>query len=412
MTREREPGPYYWPPGLGCDHQGELLIAGHPAHSLAEQHGTPLYVYDAEDTGERIQALRSQLPARVRLHYAVRANPYSQLLHRMAPWLDGMGVVSAGELLRARKAGISPSRISFAGPAKTTEDVEAAAQSGCVVGIESAGQLHRVADEARTAGHRIPVSIHVRPERYLRSDRWLSDSDVPPLGIDASAIPELLEEARHLPVYIAGFEVRIGSANLRGDRIAEAHRHAVDQVRSLCPAGIIPEFVTLAGGFGIPSSAEDRPLDTAVVAQGLGQLARDLQEQWPETHLVLELGRYLVGESGVYLTRVVERKVSGGEVFLLTDGGTHHRQTASGLPGADGRSDPPVAIATRVNNPDTETVSILGPLDSPHDCLAARVPLPHAEPGDLIAVFLSGAYGLTASPAGFQDRPLPAEIVL
>ncbi|WP_019625805.1 pyridoxal-dependent decarboxylase, exosortase A system-associated [Thioalkalivibrio sp. ALJT] len=412
MAREPESGTHYWPPGLEHGEHGELRIAGQPVHALAAQHGTPLYVYDAEDAGERIQALRSRLPHGVRLHYAVKANPHSQLLHRLAPWLDGMDVASAGELLRARQAGIAPGNISMAGPGKTDHDLQAAIHAGCVIGVESFGQLHRIADQAREHGHRAPVSIRINPDFRLKASGMHMGGGASPFGIDAEAVPEILEEARHLPVFVAGFQVYAGSQNLHADAIVEAQARSLALILELCPAGIIPEFVNLGGGFGIPYFPGDRPLEITPVTEGLERLQSQLQERWPETRLVLELGRYLVGESGVYITRVVDRKVSCGETFLVTDGGMHHHLAASGNLGQVVRRNYPVALATRLNNPETETVNIVGPLCTPLDRLAMRVRMPHAEPGDLIAIFQSGAYGLTASPAAFLDHPLPAEIVL
>lgn len=412
MAREPESGPHYWPPGLERDDHGELRIAGQPVHVLAAEYGTPLYAYDAEHAGERIQALRSQLPADIRLHYAVKANPNSQLLHRLAPWLDGMDVASAGELLRAQQAGIPARDISMAGPGKTDTDLQAALDAGCVIGVESFGQLHRIADQARDQGHRAPISIRINPDFRLKSSGMHMGGGSSPFGVDAESVPELLEEARHLPVYIVGFQVYAGSQNLQADAIVDAQARSLSLVLELCPPSIIPEFVNLGGGFGIPYFPGDRPLEIEPVAAGLAALQEQLHARWPETRLVLELGRYLVGESGVYLTRVVDRKVSRGETFLVTDGGMNHHLAASGNLGQVVRRNFPVALATRLDSPETETVSIVGPLCTPLDRLAERVRMPHAEPGDLIAIFQSGAYGLTASPVAFLDHPLPAEVVL
>ncbi len=412
MAQTTELAPHYWPEGLETDSQGQLLIAGQPASMLAMQHGTPLYVYNAEDAGVRIQDLRSQLPDGVKLHYAVKANPHSQLLRRLAPWLDGMDVASAGELQRALHAGIAGRDISLAGPGKTTTDLQAALNAGSVVGIESFTQLHQAADLARGQGHRVPISIRLNPDFRLKSSGMHMGGGASPFGIDAEEVPELLEEARHLPVYIAGFQIYAGSQNLQAEAIAEAQARSLDLILNVCPGGIIPEFVNLGGGFGIPYFPGDRPLEIAPIAEGLAQLQVRLHERWPETGLVLELGRYLVGESGVYLTRVVDRKVSRGETFLVTDGGMNHHLAASGNLGQVVRRNFPVAVATRLNNQASEVVNIVGPLCTPLDRLASQVHLPHAEPGDLIAIFQSGAYGLTASPVAFLDHPLPAEIVL
>lgn len=412
MATPSDPGPHYWPPGLECDTHGELLIAGQSVRALATSHGTPLYVYDAEDVGARIQALRSQLPHEVALHYAIKANPHPSLLQRMASWVDGLDVASAGELKRALRTGIAARNISLAGPGKTHTDLSTALAAGIVIGVESFTQLHQVAALAQEQGQRAPVSIRINPDFRLRASGMHMGGGPSPFGIDAEEVPALLEEATHLPVLVVGFQIYAGSQNLRADSIVEAQRRSLDLILELCPARIVPEFINLGGGFGIPYFPGEEPLDIGPVASGIKVLQKRVRERWPDTRIVLELGRYLVGESGVYLTRILDRKVSRGEVFLVTDGGMNHHLAASGNLGQVVRRNFPVAIATRVNNPASETVNIVGPLCTPLDRLATRVDLPHAEPGDLIAIFQSGAYGLSASPVAFLDHPLPAEVVL
>lgn len=412
MASTPDSGPHYWPPGLESDARGELLIAGEPARGLAARYGTPLYVYDAEDVGERIQALRSQLPNEVALHYAVKANPHPQLLQRIAAWVDGMDVASAGELNRALRTGMAPRSISLAGPGKTNQDLQAALAADIVVGVESFTQLHQVAELAADRNQRVPVSIRINPDFRLKASGMHMGGGVSPFGVDAEEVPALLDEAVHLPVQVAGFQIYAGSQNLHADSIVEAQRRSLELILELCPARILPEFINLGGGFGIPYFPGDQPLDVGTVAAAIRILQERTRERWPEARLVLELGRYLVGESGVYLTRVLDRKVSRGEVFLITDGGMNHHLAASGNLGQVVRRNFPVAVATRLHNPETETVNIAGPLCTPLDRLATRVRLPHAEPGDLVAIFQSGAYGLSASPVAFLDHPLPAEIVL
>jgi diaminopimelate decarboxylase len=171
-------------------------------------------------------------------------------------------------------------------------------------------------------------------------------------------------------------------------------------------------FLNLGGGFGIPYFPGEQPLDLAPIGANLASLVERARTELPAASLVIELGRYLVGEAGVYVSRVVDRKVSRGQVFLVTDGGLHHHLAASGNFGQVVRKNYPVAIGNRMDASDREVASVVGPLCTPLDLLADRMDLGHAQVGDLIVVFQSGAYGLTASPAAFLSHPQAAEVLV
>nr|WP_242467956.1 pyridoxal-dependent decarboxylase, exosortase A system-associated [Halorhodospira neutriphila] len=403
--------PHYWPPGWHS-RDGRLQVAGRDAGDLAEAYGTPLYAYDAGLIRERIEALRTRLPGPVRLSYAVKANPMPELLSALSPWVDGMDVASGAEMHAALAAGQPAGRISLAGPAKPRALLEAAIEAGAVVGIESARQLELVGEIAAATKTAPELCLRLNPDFRLRSGGMRMSGGPSPFGVDAEAAGALLERARALGLRIGGYHVFAGSQCLDPEALAESHRRGLAEVLALAPAEAPPAFVNLGGGLGIPYSRGDEPLELGPVAEGLEACLAELDRRLPGTALVLELGRYLVGEAGVYLTRVVDRKVSRGRAFLVTDGGMHHHLAASGNLGQAIRKDFPLAVATRLAEPAAETPSVVGPLCTPLDLLADRTPLPRAEPGDLIAIFQSGAYGLTASPTGFLSHPPPAEVLL
>ena len=171
-------------------------------------------------------------------------------------------------------------------------------------------------------------------------------------------------------------------------------------------------FLNLGGGFGIPYFPGEQPLDLAPIGAGLATIVERASRELPEAELVLELGRYLVGEAGIYVTRIVDRKISRGQCYLVADGGLHHHLSASGNFGQVIRKNYPVAIGNRMASSEQETASVVGPLCTPLDLLADRMELATAEAGDLVVIFQSGAYGFTASPQAFLGHPACTEVLV
>ncbi|TAN82771.1 MAG: pyridoxal-dependent decarboxylase, exosortase A system-associated, partial [Gallionella sp.] len=211
-----------------------------------------------------------------------------------------------------------------------------------------------------------------------------------------------------------GFHIFSGSQNLRAEAIMEAQRNTFDLARRLSADAPGPvKLLNLGGGFGIPYFPGEQPLDLNTVGEHLAGLMPDARRDFPEAEFVIELGRYFVGEAGIYVSRVIERKVSRGQVFLITDGGLHHHLAASGNFGQVIRKNYPVVVGNRLaSEGEVELASVVGPLCTPLDVLADKMALGHAQEGDLIAVLQSGAYGLTASPTAFLGHPAPQEVLV
>lgn len=223
-------------------------------------------------------------------------------------------------------------------------------------------------------------------------------------GIDADQVPRMLDAIAAGGLQFEGFHLFAGSQNLRADAIIEAQTRSYECALDWATAASGPvRSLNLGGGFGIPYSLTDRRLEVDRVIENLNLLSLRMADELSQAHIVIELGRYLVGESGIYVCRVVERKLSQGHVYLVTDGGMHHHLAASGNFGQVVRRNYPVAINRRLG--DMEVVSIVGPLCTPLDLLGDRVKLNRAEEGDLVLVFQSGAYGRTASPRSFLGHP-------
>jgi len=391
-----------------------LTVAGTSLLDIAAQAGrTPFYAYSRAYLSERVAALRSTLPAGVHLHYAIKANPMPDVVRHMAPLVDGLDVASAREMRVALDAGMRPELISFAGPGKTPAELEAAVAAGIVLNVESELEIERLAEIARRTGARPQVAVRVNPDFELKTSGMKMSGGPKQFGIDAERVPATLAQIGRLPLAFVGFHIFSGSQNLRAEAIVEAQQKAVALAIELARTAPAPvKILNIGGGFGIPYFPGEKPLDLAPIAANLQQLVGTARTALPTAQLVIELGRYLVGEAGIYVCRVLDRKISRGHVFLITDGGLHHHLAASGNFGQVLRKNYPVIVGNHVRGTAREVASVVGPLCTPLDLLADRMELARAEVGDLIVVLQSGAYGLSASPLGFLSHPAPAELLV
>jgi diaminopimelate decarboxylase len=394
---------------------GQLAIGGLGAERLAARAGsTPFFAYDREAIRCRVASVRASLPSDVHLSYAVKANPMPAVLHHLSGLVDGFDVASGTELRHALDTPMPASAISFAGPGKRDGELGQAIAAGALIELESEGELARVGAASIAVGIRARVAIRVNPDFAVRGAGMRLGGGPQQFGIDCERVPDLLAgiDAEHLDFH--GFHVFAGSQNLQAESICQAQRHTAELVLRLADAAPGPiRYLNLGGGFGIPYSGRDRPLDLARVGENLETVLAELvRPRLPAARVVVELGRYLVGEAGVYLTRVVDRKQSRGRTYLVVDGGLHHQLAASGNFGQAIRRNYPIAVANRFAAPASETITVVGCLCTPLDLLGDGVELPPAEVGDLIAVFQAGAYGLTASPTGFLSQQAAVEMLV
>jgi diaminopimelate decarboxylase len=395
--------------------QDSLVVGGEPVTKIVERIGrTPAYVYDRGAITERVRAVRAAIPEAFELHYAVKANPMPDVVAHLASLVDGLDVASGGELeVALASSRIAPADVSFAGPGKSGAELEAAVRAGILVNVESPTELARLARIGREHGVKPRVALRVNPDFELKTSGMKMAGGPKQFGIDAEQVPAVLAGADLRAVAFEGFHIFAGSQNLRSDAIQEAQSKSLDLAIELARHAPAPvRVLNLGGGFGIPYFPREQALDLEAVGVGMRAIAERAASVLPGTQLVIELGRYLVGEAGLYVCRVVDRKVSRGHVFLVTDGGLHHHLAASGNFGQVVRKNYPVVVANRVQGGAREIASVVGPLCTPLDLLASSMELARADVGDLIAVFQSGAYGLTASPLGFLSHPAPAEALV
>jgi diaminopimelate decarboxylase len=393
---------------------GQLVVGGELLTTLAERVGqTPFYAHDRGLLRKRVAQLRAVLPAAVKLHYAMKANPMPAVVGLMAGLVDGIDVASAGELKVALDAGANPAEVSFAGPGKREAELRQAVASRVLINVESLREVTLLSEISQQLGLPARVAVRVNPDFELKGSGMKMGGGPKQFGVDVEVVPEILQRIQAGGLVFEGFHLFAGSQNLRPESICEAQQKSYAlalRLAELCPQPV--RFLNLGGGFGIPYFPGEQRLDLTSIADNLAALAERAKSELPEAHLVIELGRYFVGEAGVYVTRIIDRKVSRGQVFLVTDGGLNHHLSASGNFGQVVRKNYPVTIGNKADAAQREVVSVVGPLCTPLDLLADRMALPCADVGDLVVIFQSGAYGASASPQAFLGHPPCVEVLV
>ncbi len=399
--------------GFGVENN-KLTIGGVDVDRLADRVGsTPFFAYDRALLTGRIEELRKALPREIQIHYAMKANPMPAVVQHLSGITDGLDVASAGEMKVALDTGINPELISFAGPGKTRAELSQAVGAGIVINMESENEMEIIAELCEGQGVNARVAVRVNPDFELKASGMRMSGGAKQFGVDAEKVPAMLGRLGELGLDFWGFHIFSGSQNLRHEAISEAQEKALELAAALSKsAPRAPRMVNIGGGFGIPYFPGDKDLPLHMVGDRLAELLPPALEKLEGAEIVVELGRYIVGEAGVYISRIVDRKESRGQVFLITDGGLHHQLSASGNFGQVIRKNYPVAIANKMGLEPVEQADIVGCLCTPLDRLGDKIMVPKGEVGDLVAVFQSGAYGLTSSPTAFLGHPAPVEVLV
>jgi len=402
------------PPYFSTSEDGQLMIGGLAAEDIVtEAGGTPVFAYDNNIIGGQIARLKAAMPDGLALYYSVSANPWDELLNFLGRYVDGFRVVSRGELERLKNAELAGIPMTFAGPGKRDDEIEAGIAAGATISVESKGEAVRTILAGERLGIQPKVAVRVNPPFVMDGGKITMGARPSPFGVDAGQAPAIVQGLIEADVDWRGLHIFSAAQCLDDSALIEAHKTIV-----ACAGGIadaigqpIPEL-NLGGGFDIPCFDGDQPIDIYRLAGALHDTLTNGPELLATTRLSLELGRWLVGEAGVYLTRVLDRTESCGKTFITTDGGGHHLLRATGCLLERGNDNYPIAVATRYGLPAEEEVTVTGCLATPYDVFGDEVMLPRAEPGDLIAIFSAGAYGLTASPQGWESRPAAREILV
>jgi len=409
-----KPKPIHAPMDQFETRDNELVIGGLKITELADKVGqTPFYAYDKAVIKSTIEKLRVVMPKELAIHYAIKANPMPELVQYISPLVDGFDLASKGEMLVALDTPMPVDCISIAGPGKSDDELEAAINAGITINMESFGEMERIKRIADKSGLTPNVAVRVNPDFELKASGMKMGGGPKQFGVDAELVPDMLHELKNTSLNFVGLHIFSGSQNLKEEAIIEAHDKTFELAERLLKDAPSPaKKLNIGGGLGIPYFPGETRIPLENIANNLEKHIDKFLKNSPRTKIIMELGRYLVGESGVYITKIIDKKVSRGHTFLVADGGLHHHLSASGNFGQVIRKNYPVSIANKAESVDIENASVVGPLCTPLDLLADKMDLPVADVGDLVCIYQSGAYGFTASPHAFLSHPDCAEILV
>jgi diaminopimelate decarboxylase len=394
---------------------GELLVGGLTVSSIVARHGTPVFIYDRDTVQRKYAALRSALPQRFAISYSVKANPNPTFLRFFLERGCGLEIASAGEFHQAQSAGCAPRNILFAGPGKTEPELELVIAQGIgEIHAESELEIERISAVSKKLGVRTPVAVRVNPNEDGQGGAMLMGGKSAPFGVDEENLEPLLHRiAKDPQLDFRGIHLFVGTQILDHQLLLAQYRKGLEIARRAATTINLPlRTLDFGGGLGIPYFPGDSELDLHLLSKGLHELMAGIEEEgrFAQTNFIIEPGRFLVAESGLYVTRVNDIKTSREKIYLILDGGMNHHLAASGNLGQVLKRNFPMAVLNRFDAAVTETVDVVGPLCTPLDTLGRSVRLAAAEVGDLVGIFQSGAYARTASPLGFLSHPTPPEV--
>jgi len=392
----------------------ELVVGGIKLTQLSQRIGqTPFYAYDRQLITQRVNELRQQMPDDLKIHYAIKANPMPALVQHMATLVDGFDLASAKEMQIALNTPISTNNISLAGPGKRYEELKQAIAAEITIHVESANELETIATIEQEIGISAHIAVRINPAFELKSSGMKMGGGPKPFGIDEEQLPIILKRIKDLNLDFLGFHIYSGSQNLKAESIIEAQQKSFDLADKLsehCPQPI--QKVNIGGGYGIPYFPGEKPLDTQLVGDALEKSMSIFKRKHPQAEVIIELGRYLVGEAGIYVSKIIDKKVSRDKTYVMVNGGLHHHLAASGNFGQVIRKNYPLSIGNKIKSNTHEAVTIVGPLCTPLDVVSDNISLPVSEIGDLVVLYQSGAYGYTASPHQFLSQPECVETII
>lgn len=394
---------------------GELLVGGLPVSSIVGRYGTPVFIYDREIVERKLADLRHALPHRFSISYSVKANPNPAFLRFFLDKGCGLEIASAGEFYLAESVGCPPEKAVFAGPGKTQDELEFVIRRGIgEVHAESQLELHRINAIAEQLGTRARVAIRVNPDETGQGGAMRMGGKSAPFGIDEENLPAVLDQFVNYPsLEFCGVHLFVGTQILDAGTLLEQYEKGIEIARNAASHVNLPlQTLDFGGGLGIPYFPAEPELDLKQLREGLQQLIASAENEscFAHTKFMVEPGRFLVGECGIYVARINDIKISRGKKYLILDGGMNHHLAASGNLGQVIKRSFPMAILNKLEVEPTETVDIVGPLCTPLDTLGRSVKMPAPEVGDLVGIFQSGAYARSASPLGFLSHSTPPEV--
>jgi diaminopimelate decarboxylase len=394
-----------------------LKIGDLPVTAIASRYGTPSFVYDRGVMTKRVSQLRAVFRDEIAIYYSAKANPHRSVVAHFVRLGCGVEIASKGEYLRALEARCDPRKIVFAGPGKSEAEIELVLAKGIgELHIESLTELDRISSISRRLGLRASVAVRINPTAEAQGGAMRMGGKPSQFGVDEEGAEAVVARVLECgDVDFTGIHLFTGTQILDPAILLTQYRKAVGIARGLAAHFRRPmKTIDFGGGLGVPYFPHEQELDVAALSKGLDELVREVRaDPWLSgARLIVEPGRFLVGEAGIYVMAVSDIKISRGKKFVIVDGGMHHHLAASGNLGQTIKRNYPVALLNRLTEPPCEKVDVVGPLCTPLDTLARDIDLPETRIGDLVGIFQSGAYGLTASPTQFLSHPPPNEIVV
>jgi len=397
------------------ERNGKICLRDRSFEEVAARYGTPFYLYDLTAVREKIAAIRQAFGGNLELLYAIKANPNLELLGGMRDALDGVDIASGGELELALKTGYRPSCISFAGPGKTRNELRRSLEARIgFISVESLRELRDIEELVRGGAPRASIMIRVNPQFLLKEFAIKMGGKASQFGIDEEELPAALDYVRsHADIFtFQGIHIYAGTQCLSEEALTKNLANTLTiAARVTTELGMECRAINIGGGFGVSYYEEHQGLDLDKLAALFGaEFDRYRQVTGTTPRFLLELGRFLIAESGIYVTRVVSEKQSRGEHFYVLDGGMNHHLSASGNLGMTLRKNYIVRNFSRPNAP-KQACTLVGPLCTPLDLMGKGVLVEAPELGDLIGFLNSGSYGYSASPLLFLGHNVPSQLL-
>ena len=385
--------------------QGELYCEQVPVSQIAKQVGTPCYIYSHATLIRHIRAYDSAFKNVPHLiAFAMKANSNLAILRLMAKEGSGVDIVSGGELFRALKAGVAPSKIVFAGVGKNAEEIRAALKAGILMfNIETSAEMHAIDDVAASVGKIAPVALRINPDIDPKTHPYISTGlKKSKFGIAADRALEEFRVASTLKhIHIVGVHAHIGSQLTEVTPFVESLKKVIVLVNTLKGQGINIRYLNIGGGLGITYSDEKPPLPHEL-ADAVSPLVTGL-----DLTLVMEPGRVIVGNAGILVTKALYEKIGESKRFIIVDAAMNDLIRPS-LYSAYHDIRP---VSEALNHRPKHSVDVVGPVCESGDFLAKDRSLPEVKPGDLLAVMSAGAYGFVMA-SNYNSRPRVPEVLI
>jgi diaminopimelate decarboxylase len=392
----------------------ELYVGGLPVTRLVEKYGEPMYVYDAEVIESQYRKLKSVLPEQIEIFYSMKANPNVSLVSFLSRLTTGVDVSSLREMYVAEQAGFTPDRMLFVGPSKSERELrEAIGKKIFLLVVESEQELLQADKIAGELGVTANVALRINPAFDAAGSKLMMGGGARQFGVDEEGVEPILRNAATLRhARVTGIHVYLGTRILDYDVAWKNTRYVLELAQRLREAaGIQLSLVDFGGGLGVPYFNGEHDFDIEKFGEEFRKFFDAYLASMPPTRFIMELGRYLVAESGIYVTRARYVKKSRGQKFVLVSGGMNHHQATTSI-GTLVKNHFPMEILNKMGLPKEEEAHVCGPLCTPADVLGKSVKMAEVEPGDLLGLLKSGAYGLTASPLKFLSHDHPIEVMV